>query len=94
MRLSFVAFFLAGLVAAAEPPALTVDWSRPIARSRTELTIQVCPEPPLRRGSPIHDQLWKALREMKANNARIQFWHPYPRLGVAELEPPRGGATT
>ena len=94
MRLTFVLLFFAGLAAAADPPAVTVDWSRTVARSRTELTIQVCPEPPLRRGHPIHDQLWKALREMSSNGARIQFWHPYPRLGVAELEPPRDGATS
>ncbi|MGD0578641.1 MAG: glycosyl hydrolase family 39, partial [Bryobacteraceae bacterium] len=93
MRLTLAVLLFAGIAAAADPPAITVDWSRTVAKSRTELSIQVCPEPPLRRGYPIHDQLWKALREMKSNGARIQFWHPYPRLGVAELEPPRDGAT-
>jgi hypothetical protein len=83
-----------GFAVAADPLPVTVDWSRTVAQSHTELTIQVCPEPPLRRGYPIHDQLWKALREMKSNVARIQFWHPYPRLGVAELEPPHDGVTS
>jgi hypothetical protein len=94
MRLTFALLLFTGLAAAADPPAVTVDWNRTVARSHTELTIQVCPEPPLRRGHPIHDQLWTALREMKSNVARIQFWHPYPRLGVAELELPRAGATS
>jgi hypothetical protein len=94
MRHILALLALAGFAVAADPPAVTVDWSRTIARSQTELTIQVCPEPPLRRGYPIHDQLWKALRDMKSNVARIQFWHPYPRLGVAELEPPHDGVTS
>lgn len=47
----------------------------------------------MRRGYPIHDALLRALREMKVDYARLQPWHPYPRLGVAELEPPRDGKT-
>ena len=94
MRHILALLLLSGFAVAADPPAVTVDWSRTVAKSKTELTIQVCPEPPLRRGYPIHDQLWKALRDMKSNVARIQFWHPYPRLGVAELEPPQDGVTS
>ncbi len=94
MRQFVALFLLTGFVVAAEQPGITVDWDKTIARSHTELTIQVCPEPPLRRGYPIHDQLWKALRDMQSNVARIQFWHPYPRLGVAELEPPHDGVTS
>jgi len=79
----------------AEPDhTITVDWNKVVARSRTSLSIQVCPEPPMRRSSPIHDQIYGALRNMKVDYARLQPWYPYPRLSVAELEPPRDGKTS
>ena len=73
--------------------AIAVNWERTIAKSRTSISIQVCPEPPMRRGAPLHGHIWGALRDMKIDYARLQPWYPYPRLGVAELEPPKDGRT-
>src|SRR5690242_8055823 len=73
--------------------AIAPDWTRITGISRTEVSIQVCVEPPMRRGSPIHDQLFAALRNLKANYARFQPWRPYPKLAVAELYAPQDGKT-
>jgi hypothetical protein len=48
----------------------------------------------LRRGSQIHDRVFQALRELGADYVRYVPWLPYPRLGVAELEPPGDGKTS
>jgi hypothetical protein len=44
-------------------------------------------------GHPLHAAAIAHLRKLKADMARIQFWHPYPRLGVPELSAPEGGRT-
>jgi hypothetical protein len=69
------------------------DWKEIIGVSKTNVSIQVCPEPPMRRGYPIHDQLFKALHDLGADYARLQPWFPYPKMGVAELRPPQNGKT-
>jgi hypothetical protein len=47
----------------------------------------------MRRGYPIHDQLFKALHNLSADCARLQPWFPYPKLSVAELRAPERGMT-
>jgi len=74
-------------------PRVITDWNEVIGESRTTITIQVCPEPPMYRGKPTHDPIYKALRDFKPDYARLQPWHPYPKLSVAELEPPQSGKT-
>jgi hypothetical protein len=73
---------------------VSVAWDRPSGISKTELTVQVCPEPPMRRGGPIHRQAHEALRDLKMSYARLQPWFPYPKLSIAELEPPHSGKTS
>lgn len=72
---------------------VSIDWTKVIAQSKTSLSIQVCPEPPMRRGHPASANIYKALKDMKIDYARLQPWYPYPRLGVAELEAPKDGKT-
>src|SRR5437016_11662181 len=50
--------------------------------------------PPLRRGSSIHDQVFHTLRELGCDYVRYVPWLPYPKLGVAELDPPKDGKTS
>ncbi len=97
-RRSFPAFVgLAALAAAFAVPAtfarllpqVKADWNKAVRPLKTIVTIQVCPEPPLYRGKPTHEAIYKALRDFQPDYARLQPWHPYPRLSVAELEPPR-----
>ena len=84
-----------GLALAQEPPAkVPVDWDKVTTVSKTTATLQVVVNPPLRRGSAIHDNAFTALRDLQADYVRYVPWLPYPKLGVAELEPPRDGKTS
>jgi hypothetical protein len=71
-----------------------VSWEKTIRTSRCTPTLQVVVNPPLRRGSPIHDRVFSELKQLGANYVRYVPWLPYPKLGVAELEPPANGKTS
>jgi hypothetical protein len=91
------AVLICGLVslAAAESPRpvrVSVEWERVERISQTTATLQVVVNPPLRRGSAIHAAAFRALRDLLVDLVRFVPWLPYPRLAVAELEPPRDGA--
>ena len=75
-------------------PEIKVQWDRNILVSRSTPTLQVVVNPPLRRGASIHDQSFAALKNMEADYVRFVPWLPYPRLGVAELEPPTAATTS
>jgi len=78
-----------------EPPQkVSIDWNKLVRISKTTLTLQVVVNPPLRRGSAIHDPAWNSLRDLQAEYVRFVPWFPYPRLGVPELEPPSAGHTS
>lgn len=86
--------FLALSAPAQEQPAkLTVHWDQVVRVSQTTPTFQVVVNPLLRRGTPVHDNAFSALRDLRADYVRFVPWLPYPRLGVAELEPPQQGKT-
>jgi Glycosyl hydrolases family 39 len=76
------------------PTQLTVHWDRVTKESRTTPTLQVVVNPPLRRGTPVHDNAFQALQDLGADYVRYVPWLPYPRLGVAELAPPKDGKTS
>src|SRR6266480_4331295 len=73
---------------------ITVHWDKIVQESRTSPTLQVVVNPPLRRGTAVHDNAFKALHDLGADYVRYVPWLPYPRLGVAELEPPKDGKTS
>jgi hypothetical protein len=80
---------------AAEPPGkVTVSWDKVTRVSQTTPTLQVVVNPPLRRGTAVHDNAFKALRDLGADYVRYVPWMPYPKLGVAALEPPTDGKTS
>ncbi len=70
------------------PDTVSVRWDHVRMVSKTTLTLQVVVNPPLRRGSSIHDSIFAALGNMGCDYVRYVPWLPYPRLGVAELQPP------
>jgi len=76
------------------PLHITVHWDKVTSTSRTTPTLQVVVNPPLRRGSPVHDGAFQTLHDLGADYVRYVPWLPYPRLGVAELEPPENGKTS
>jgi hypothetical protein len=73
---------------------LKVNWDKVERISQTSPTLQVVVNPPLRRGTPVHDNAFKALHDLQADYVRYVPWLPYPKLGVAELEPPHEGKTS
>ncbi|MGD0010547.1 MAG: glycosyl hydrolase family 39 [Terriglobia bacterium] len=77
-----------------EKAKVTVNWDKVVTVSKTTPTLQVVVNPPLRRGTKIHDRVFQALHELGADYVRYVPWLPYPKLGVAELEPPQDGKTS
>ena len=63
-----------------KPMQVLVDWSAGGDQVKTVATLQVVVNPLLRRGSAIHDEAWKSLKELGADDVRYVPWHPYPRL--------------
>jgi hypothetical protein len=82
----------AAAVAAADE--ISIDWAHIARVSRTTASLQVVVNSLIRRASPIHDNVFDELRALHADYVRFVPWFPYPRLGVAELEPPSNGRTS
>src|SRR5438270_7459738 len=83
---------LLATVAAAQ--TVTISWDKVERVSKTTATLQVVVNPPLRPGSPIHDRAYAELKKLGADYVRYVPWLPYPKLGIAELEPPANGKTS
>src|SRR6266567_4524351 len=77
-----------------KPVEVIVNWDKVARVSQTTPTLQVVVNPPLRRGTLIHDNAFKSLHDLQADYVRYVPWLPYPKLGVAALEPPRNGKTS
>ncbi len=77
-----------------QPAKVPVQWDTVTGVAKTTATLHVVVNPPLRRGSGIHDRAFQALRDLQADYVRYVPWLPYPKLGVAALEPPRDGKTS
>lgn len=71
-----------------------IDWNKVQLVSKTTPTLQVVVNPPLRRGSAIHDRVYSELQKLGADYVRYVPWLPYPKLGIAELQPPENGKTS
>jgi hypothetical protein len=73
---------------------LQIDWNKVITTSKSTPTLQVVVNPGLLAGSNIHDSSFAALHDLGADYVRYVPWLPYPRMAVAELEPPKDGKTS
>ena len=69
-------------------PNITIHWDKVIVVSKSTPTLQVVVNPRLRHGDPLSAAAYKAVNELGADYVRFVPWLPYPRLAVAELEPP------
>jgi hypothetical protein len=99
LRLGPAACLLAAALAApalggADAPSLTIDWGKTTVVSRSVPTLQVVVNPPLRPGEPLGAASYRAVRDLGADYVRYVPWLPYPRLAVAELEPPTPKGTS
>ena len=88
MTIRAVPVLLALAAAGASAETVKVQWDKVERELSTTPTLQVVVNPPLLPGSPIHDRTFAELRALGADYVRFVPWLPYPRLGVAELEPP------
>jgi hypothetical protein len=71
-----------------QPLQLTIHWDKVTVVSNNTPTLQVVVNPPLRPGEPLGKAAYKAVKELGADYVRYVPWLPYPKLAVAELEPP------
>jgi len=93
MKFALLALFTVAS-AAVPAPDITVSWDKVERVSNTTATLQVVVNPLLRRGSRIHDRVFAELKNLGADAVRYVPWFPYPRLAIAELNPPEDGRTS
>ena len=67
---------------------INIDWGKVLCVSKTDATLQAVVTPLMSPDSPLHAKVWSALKDLNAPYVRYVPWLPYPKLAVAELEPP------
>ena len=82
-----VALLIEASSTAQTPAKVNITWDKVVRVSKTTPALQVVVNPPLRRGSSIHDHVFQTLRDLGCDYVRYVPWLPYPKLGVAELDP-------
>lgn len=87
-------FARAAKAATTAPVPITVNWDNVALVSKTTPTLQVVVNPFIERSSAIHDNVFRALKDLHADYARFVTWFPYPRLSVPELAAPANGQTS
>ncbi len=83
-----IGLLAAGAAFGQTPEAISIDWNKTILISKSTPTLQVVTNPMLNPGSPIHDGAFAALKGLGADYVRYVPWLPYPKIAVAELQPP------
>jgi hypothetical protein len=82
-------------VGAEEPPVkVDVHWDKVVRESKTVPTVLFLGTPKTKRGSPLHDPMLNAIKELGADDVRYAPCNLYPRLSIAELEPPTKTSTS
>jgi len=77
------------------PPEQTqIDWNKVTRVSKSTPTLQVVTNPMLNPGASIHDGSFAALKALGADYVRYVPWLPYPKIAVAELDPPTADKTS
>ena len=92
LALAFLGATIAAL--AQDAPDLSIQWDKTTVVSKSVPTLQVVVNPPLRPGHPLSTAAYKAVKELGADYVRYVPWLPYPKLAVAELEPPTSQKTS
>ena len=99
MKPSVISFALASVLAATnafgQTSSATVgaDWSKIIGVAPTVPTTQILAHAYTLRTSPIHDKLFKALRDLHTDDTRLQFWYSVSRQAVLEQKEPTATET-
>ncbi|MGY3052443.1 hypothetical protein ACVWYG_000633 [Pedobacter sp. UYEF25] len=87
-RIATIGLILLVLQVSAQIPEIKIQWDHTVFTSKSTPTLQVVGNPMLRQGAPMHNAAFNALQNLDADYVRYVPWFPYPRLAVAELEPP------
>jgi hypothetical protein len=85
--------FISKVYAINKTDTLKVNWDKQVSISKTTPTLQLVENPKVRNSSPIHAQVFKALKDLGADYVRYVPWFPYPKMVVAELKPPTADKT-
>ena len=75
-------------------PGLTIHWNTTTVTTNTTTTLQVVVQPSSQLGQPLGIASYQAVSELGADYVRYVPWLPYPKLAVAELQPPTSAATS
>ena len=95
MCLLFSILLASGALNAQEAPVkVDVKWNKVIRVSKTAPTILYIGTPKTKPGAPLHDPMLNAIRDLGADFVRYAPCNLYPRLSVAELEPPTRTSTS
>ena len=83
------------LAAAAQQPAqVDIHWDKVTTVSTSTPTLQVVVNPRLEPNDPLSVAAYHAVKSLGADYVRYVPWLPYPRLAVAELQPPTATKTS
>ena len=73
---------------------VTVQWEKVQSVNKTIPTLQIPVSPALRPGSSVAKRAYAEVTRLGVDYARYMPWMPFPKLSVAELEPPGDGKTS
>jgi hypothetical protein len=90
----FMPVYLLSFFLCQAQPQLNVNWNDTLMTSKSTATLQVVGNPMLRPNASMHKVAFNALQALGADYVRYVPWFPYPKLAVAELEPPASNKTS
>ncbi|CAF5192358.1 unnamed protein product, partial [Rotaria magnacalcarata] len=74
-----------------DPILIEVNWTAHDYDLHTIPSLQIVTNPLVsRQFSPVSNEIFANLKQLNAEYARYAVWFPYPKLAVAELDPPSG----
>src|SRR5579862_8392377 len=65
-----------------------VRWDKVLRVSKTNPSLLFVATPKTRPGAPLHDSIFRALRDLEGDDVRYAPSKLYPHFAVAELKPP------
>jgi hypothetical protein len=77
-----------------EELGLSISWTNSTMTNNTTPTLQVVVNPPLQPGQPLGAAAFSAVSALGPDYMRYAAWFPYPKLAVAELQPPTPQGTS
>ncbi|CAF3945382.1 unnamed protein product [Adineta steineri] len=79
------------MLSSADPITIEVSWSAKDYPLHTTPSLQIVTNPVVsRQFSPVSKKIFDNLAQLNAEYTRFAAWFPYPKMAVAELDPPSG----